>query len=56
MGIDSKEIKKAIDSFENDDFVGSKETLSQEIRKAKNEFLKDKLDLKDDIESKKEEE
>ena len=56
MGIDTKEIKKAIDNFENDDFVGSKEILSKEIRKAKNDFLKDKLGLKDDIEPKKEEE
>ena len=50
MPVDAKEIKKAIDSFENDEFVDSKETLSQEIRTAKNDFLKDKLGLKGDIE------
>ena len=48
--VDSKEIKKAIDSFENDDFISSKEIISKEIRKAKNEFIKDKLELKGDIE------
>ena len=50
MPIDTKEVKKAIDSFENDDFVTSKEIISKEIRKAKNEFIKDKLELKGDIE------
>ena len=48
--IDNREIKKAIDSFENDDFVTSKEIMSQEIKRAKNEFIKDKLELKGDIE------
>ena len=50
MAIDTKEIKKALDRFENDEFVDAKEILSQEIRKAKNDFLKGKLDLKGDIE------
>ena len=47
--IDTKEIKKALDSFENDEFVDAKEILSKEFKKAKNDFLKDKLDLKGDI-------
>lgn len=50
MAIDTKEIKKALDSFENDDFVGAKEIISKEISKAKNDYLKTKLDLKNDIE------
>jgi len=50
MPIDQKEIKKAIDHFENDEFVDSKEIISKEIKKAKNDFLKNKLDLKGDIE------
>jgi len=50
MGIDKEEIKKALDSFEDDDFVSSKEILKKEIRKAKNEYLKTKLNLTKDIE------
>ena len=50
MAVDKEQIKKAIDSFENDKFVDSKEILSKEVRKAKNSFLKDKLGLKGDIE------
>ena len=55
MAIDTKEIKKALDSFENDDFVGAKEIIAKEISKAKNDYLKTKLDLKNDIEPKTEE-
>ena len=50
MAVDKEQIKKAIDKFENDKFVDSKEILSKEVRKAKNSFLKDKLGLKGDIE------
>jgi hypothetical protein len=47
MGIDTEKIKDALDSFENDKFVDAKEILSTEIGRVKNEFLKDKLGLKD---------
>ncbi len=50
MTIDIEQIKKALDHFENDEFVDSKEVLQKEIRKAKNDFLKNKLDLKNDVE------
>jgi hypothetical protein len=50
MGIDKKEIKDALDKFEDDDFVSSKEILQREIKKAKNEYLKTKLNLTKDIE------
>ena len=50
MPIDIEKIKKALDHFENDEFVDSKEVLQKEIRKAKNDFLRNKLDLKQDIE------
>jgi hypothetical protein len=50
MPIDTDQIKKALDHFENDEFVDSKEVLQREIRKAKNDFLKNKLDLKADVE------
>jgi len=50
MPIDMEKIKKALDHFENDEFVDSKEVLQKEIKKAKNDFLKNKLDLKNDVE------
>jgi len=43
-------IKAALDSFENDDFLHSKDLLRGEIKQAKNNFLRDKLGLKNDIE------
>ena len=49
MPIDKKEIKKAIDLFENDKFTDAKEILSKEIKISRNDFLKDKLGLKEDI-------
>ena len=56
MPIDMEKIKQALDHFENDEYVDSKEVLQKEIRKAKNVFLKNKLDLKNDIEPQEEEE
>ena len=50
MPIDMEKIKQALDHFENDEYVDSKEVLQKEIRKAKNDFLKNKLELKSDIE------
>ena len=46
MTIDDEKIKDAIDKFENDEYVESKEIIQQEIRKAKDAYLKDKLGLK----------
>lgn len=48
MPIDKEKIKDALDSFENDDFVTAKETLSKEIGAKRDEFLKDKLNLRGD--------
>ena len=50
MPVDNEQIKKALDHFENDEFVDAKEILQKEILKAKNSHLKDKLDLAADIE------
>lgn len=49
--MEEKEIKDALDSFEKDDFVDAKEKLSKQIKQAKNDFLKAKLGLKNDIET-----
>lgn len=46
MPVDTEKIKKAFDEFENDNFMDSKETLQQEIKKAVDNHLKDKVDLK----------
>ncbi len=50
--MDEKEIKNALDAFEKDDFITAKEKLSNQIKTAKNDFLKNKLELKNDIELK----
>jgi hypothetical protein len=47
MGIDKEKIKDALDNFENDKFMDAKDILSTEIGRVKDEFLKDKLELKD---------
>ena len=46
MPIDSEEIKKALDSFENDEYVDAKDILKKEIGKARDEFISGKLGLK----------
>jgi hypothetical protein len=48
--MDTEVIKKAMDHFENDQFMDAKELLQKEIHTRRNEFLKDKLGLKNDIE------
>ena len=48
MPTDEKEIKRAIDSFEGDDFIAAKEALKGQIVQAKNDYLKKKLGLEKD--------
>jgi len=43
-------VRKALDHFENDSFMDAKEILSKEINTKKNEWIKNKLELKNDIE------
>lgn len=47
--MDKEAIKKALDHFENDEYVDAKEILAKEIKGKRDEFVKDKLGLKDDI-------
>ena len=47
--MNSTQVKNAMDSFENDDFLTAKETLSTEIKSQVNDYFKKKLDLKKDI-------
>ena len=47
--VDTEKIKGALDSFENDDFIKAKETISQEIKSHMNDYFKEKLGLKDDV-------
>jgi len=47
--MENEKIKKALDDFEDDDFVASKETLSKEIGNTRDKYLKTKLGLKNDI-------
>ena len=48
--MDDRVIKAALDSFENDDFLKAKELVQGQVKQAKNDFLKGKLGLKNDIE------
>lgn len=48
--MDDRVIKAALDSFENDDFLKAKELVQGQVKQAKNDFLKAKLGLKNDIE------
>lgn len=50
MPTSKEEVKKAIDNFEEDNYYDSEETLSKEIKKAKNDYLKKTLDLENDVE------
>lgn len=49
--MDDRVIKAALDSFEQDDFLHAKELVQGQIKQAKNDFLKAKLGLKNDIDS-----
>ena len=43
------QIKKALDSFENDKFVDAKDVLKKEIGDRRDAFVKDKLGLQKEI-------
>jgi hypothetical protein len=43
--VDEREIKAALDAFENDDFITAKEKLKGQIVQAKEDYLKGKLGL-----------
>ena len=49
--MDDRVIAAAMDSFENDDLLHAKELVKGEIVKARNNFIKEKLGLKKDIET-----
>ena len=46
MPINIEKVKAALDDFENENFVDSKEKITKEIRKAVSDRLKDKLGIK----------
>lgn len=48
--MDDRVIKAALDNFENDNFIQAKELVQGQIRQARNDFIKSKLGLKNDIE------
>ena len=47
--MDRAKIRKALDHFENDQYVDAKEIIQQEIAGKRDIFLKDKLGLQIDI-------
>jgi len=46
--MDKEQIKKAIDSFEADNFVDSREILQKEIQSTRDAYIHDKLGLRDE--------
>ena len=48
--MDKEQIKKAFDEFEDENYIDAEETLKSQLKQAKNDFLKDKLDLENDVE------
>ena len=43
--MDKEQIKKALDAFEDGKYSDAKDILKKEIETAKNDFIKDKLDI-----------
>ena len=47
--MDRDKIRKALDHFENDEFVDAQDIIKREIAGQRDVFIKNKLDLKNDI-------
>jgi hypothetical protein len=47
--MDKAKIRKALDHFENDEYVDAKEIIQAEIAGKRDVFLKDKIGLKVDL-------
>ena len=47
--VNKDNIKKALDSFEQDDFITAKDILKAEISSSVNDFYKEKLELTKDL-------
>lgn len=45
--MDKEQIRKALDHFENDEFMAAKDILKSEIKTKRDEFLQDRLSLKE---------
>ena len=49
MPVDTEVVKSAFTDFEKENFVDAKEKLVQQIQVAKNDFIKNKVGLQNDI-------
>ena len=47
--MDREKIRKALDHFENDEYVDAKDIIAKEIAGTRDVFLKDKLGLQNDF-------
>ena len=47
--MDKEQIKKALDHFENDEYVDAQDIIKKEIQLKRDSFVKDKLELKKDL-------
>ena len=50
MPVDNEKIKKALDDFENDNFIDAKDEIKRQVHGAINDFFKEKLELERDLE------
>lgn len=48
--MDKEQVKKAFDDFEDENYYDAEDALKKQIKQAKNDYLKSKLDLKNDVE------
>ena len=46
--MDKNEIKKALDKFEDSDYVSSRDLIAKELKKKLNSYLKDKTQVEKD--------
>ena len=56
MSVDDEKVKDALDDFEDEKFSDAKEKIAGEIKKARDDFLKAKLQLQKDLEDREEKE
>lgn len=48
--MDKEQVKKAFDDFEDENYYDAEDTLKKQIKQAKNDHLKSKLGLENDVE------
>jgi hypothetical protein len=52
MPVDKEELRRAVDAFNDDDFVVAQEILTNQFQSSRNDYIKNKLGLETDFNSK----